>query len=183
MLNMLKTEKRAAFSLALVYAFRMIGLFMILPVFSLYANDYQGATPLLIGLAIGIYGLTQGLFQLPFGFLSDRIGRKKMIVLGLLLFTLGSVVAALAPGMFPDAFRDESERVGVYFEAAAVITTLVLLGQVLELKARSQTSGAIRALLELAPPAARRIADTPATRIVRVKRPEACSDNTCSTRP
>ena len=96
MISMLKTEKRAAFSLALVYAFRMIGLFMILPVFSLYANDYQGATPLLIGLAIGIYGLTQGLFQLPFGFLSDRLGRKKMIVLGLLLFTLGSVVAALA---------------------------------------------------------------------------------------
>ena len=94
--NMLKTEKRAALSLALVYAFRMIGLFMILPVFSLYANDYQGATPILIGLAIGIYGLTQGLFQLPFGFLSDRIGRKKMIVLGLLLFTIGSVLAALA---------------------------------------------------------------------------------------
>lgn len=96
MTNMLKTEKRAALSLALIYAFRMIGLFMILPVFSLYASDYSGATPLLIGLAIGIYGLTQGLFQLPFGFLSDRIGRKKMIVLGLLLFCAGSVMAAMA---------------------------------------------------------------------------------------
>ena len=85
---MLKTEKRAAFSLSLIYAFRMIGLFMILPVFSLYANDYAGATPLLIGLAIGIYGLTQGLFQLPFGFLSDRFGRKRMILLGLVLFCL-----------------------------------------------------------------------------------------------
>lgn len=93
---MLKTEKQAAFSLALVYAFRMIGLFMILPVFSLYASDYAGATPLLIGLAIGIYGLTQGLFQLPFGFLSDRLGRKRMIIIGLLLFCAGSVVAALA---------------------------------------------------------------------------------------
>jgi len=93
---MLKTEKRAAISLSLVYAFRMIGLFMILPVFSLYANDYAGATPLLIGLAIGIYGLTQGLFQLPFGFLSDRIGRKKMIILGLLFFCAGSVLAANA---------------------------------------------------------------------------------------
>ena len=93
---MLKTEKRAAVSLALIYAFRMIGLFMILPVFSLYAQDYQGATPMMIGLAIGIYGLTQGLFQLPFGFLSDRVGRKKMIVIGLLLFAAGSVVAALA---------------------------------------------------------------------------------------
>ena len=75
---MLVTEKRAAFSLALIYAFRMLGLFMILPVFSLYADDFAGATPILIGLAIGIYGLTQGLFQLPFGFLSDR----KSLLLG-----------------------------------------------------------------------------------------------------
>jgi Cu+-exporting ATPase len=70
-----------------------------------------------------------------------------------------SVVATVAPGIFPDAFRDANGHVAVYFEAAAVITTLVLLGQVLELKARSQTSGAIRALLELAPPTARRIAE------------------------
>jgi Cu+-exporting ATPase len=70
-----------------------------------------------------------------------------------------SLVATLAPGIFPEAFRNADGQVAVYFEAAAVITTLVLLGQVLELKARSQTSGAIRALLELAPPTARRIAD------------------------
>jgi len=93
---MLETEKRAAFSLALVYALRMLGLFMILPVFSLHANDYTGATPVLIGLAIGIYGLTQGLFQLPFGFLSDRFGRKTVIVTGLLIFCAGSIVAAEA---------------------------------------------------------------------------------------
>jgi len=93
---MLETEKRAAFSLALVYALRMLGLFMILPVFSLHANDYTGATPVLIGLAIGIYGLTQGLFQLPFGFLSDRFGRKTVIVAGLLIFCVGSIVAAEA---------------------------------------------------------------------------------------
>jgi MFS family permease len=93
---MLKTEKRAAVSLALIYALRMIGLFMILPVFSLYAQQYQGSTPMLIGLAIGIYGLTQALFQLPFGFLSDRVGRKRMIIIGLLLFAAGSIVAALA---------------------------------------------------------------------------------------
>ena len=93
---MLKTEKRAAFSLALVYAFRMIGLFMILPVFSLYASEYEGATPILIGMAIGVYGLTQGLFQLPFGFLSDKVGRKKMIIIGLLMFCAGSMVAAMA---------------------------------------------------------------------------------------
>ena len=93
---MLQTEKRAAFSLALVYALRMLGLFMILPVFSLHADAYHGATPLLIGLAIGIYGLTQGLFQLPFGFLSDRLGRKTVIVAGLLIFCAGSMVAAEA---------------------------------------------------------------------------------------
>ena len=93
---MLQTEKRAAFSLALVYALRMLGLFMILPVFSLHADDYAGATPMLTGLAIGIYGLTQGLFQLPFGFLSDRFGRKKVIVVGLLIFCIGSIVAAEA---------------------------------------------------------------------------------------
>jgi len=93
---MLETEKRAAFSLALVYALRMLGLFMILPVFSLHADDYSGATPLLTGLAIGIYGLTQGLFQLPFGYLSDRFGRKTVIVIGLLIFCAGSMVAAEA---------------------------------------------------------------------------------------
>jgi Cu+-exporting ATPase len=70
-----------------------------------------------------------------------------------------SLFATLAPGIFPDAFRDADGHVAIYFEAAAVITTLVLLGQVLELKARSQTSGAIRALLELAPPTAHRIVD------------------------
>ncbi len=88
------------FSLALIYACRMIGLFMILPVFSLYAQDYADATPVLVGLAIGVYGLTQGLFQLPFGFLSDRVGRKKMIVLGLLLFCAGSVLAAVADSIY-----------------------------------------------------------------------------------
>ena len=93
---MLQTEKRAAVSLALVYALRMLGLFMILPVFSLHAQDYTGATPVLIGFAIGIYGLTQGLFQLPFGFLSDRFGRKPIIVAGLVIFCIGSMLAAEA---------------------------------------------------------------------------------------
>jgi len=97
---MLKTEKRAAFSLSLVYAFRMLGLFMILPVFSLYADEFTSATPLLTGLAIGIYGLTQGLFQLPFGFLSDRFGRKKVIIIGLLIFCIGSIVAAEADSIY-----------------------------------------------------------------------------------
>lgn len=93
---MLPTEKRAALSLALIYALRMLGLFMILPVFSLYGNEYTGATAASIGLAIGIYGLTQAFLQIPMGFLSDRLGRKPVITAGLVLFFIGSVVAAEA---------------------------------------------------------------------------------------
>lgn len=89
-------ERRAAGSLALVSSLRMLGLFMILPVFSLYATDLAGVTPLLIGLAIGIYGLTQGLLQIPMGMLSDRVGRKPVIVAGLAVFAAGSAVAALS---------------------------------------------------------------------------------------
>src|SRR3546814_5576128 len=77
--------------------------------------------------------------------------------LGLAIAYLFSIVATLTPHLFPPAFRDHSGRVGVYFEAAAVITTLVLLGQLLELKARGSTSSALRALLELAPPTAMKI--------------------------
>ncbi len=77
-------------------ATRMFGLFMIFPVFSVYANQYQNTTPYLIGLVIGIYGLTQALLQIPFGYLSDQVGRKPMLVIGLSMFFLGSVVAANA---------------------------------------------------------------------------------------
>lgn len=91
-----RSERRAALGLAGIYGTRMLGLFLILPVFALYAEDLVGATPLLTGLAIGIYGLTQALLQIPFGLLSDRLGRKPVILGGLLLFAIGSVVAALA---------------------------------------------------------------------------------------
>jgi MFS family permease len=94
--GMTAKERRAAFWLAGVFSLRMLGLFMILPVFALYAEHLRGNTPALAGLAIGIYGLSQAIFQIPFGFLSDRYGRKRMIYLGLLIFALGSVVAALA---------------------------------------------------------------------------------------
>jgi len=90
------TEKRATFSLAGIYALRMLGFFMILPVFVLYAGELEGVTPLLVGIAMGIYGLTQALLQIPFGMLSDRIGRKPVIVGGLFIFAIGSVVAALS---------------------------------------------------------------------------------------
>lgn len=91
-----RSERRAAIGLAGVYGSRMLGLFLILPVFALFAEDLEGATPLLTGLAIGVYGLTQALLQIPYGLMSDRLGRKPVILGGLLLFAIGSVVAALA---------------------------------------------------------------------------------------
>lgn len=92
--KMTRTEKRVALSLAAIFISRMLGLFMILPVFAVYAKQLEGFTPTLAGVAIGIYGLTQALFQIPLGSLSDRIGRKPVIIGGLLVFALGSVVAA-----------------------------------------------------------------------------------------
>ncbi len=83
-----------ALPIASIFSFRMLGLFMLIPVFTLYANHLEGATPELIGLALGAYGLSQGLLQIPFGLLSDRFGRKPMIAIGLLLFGLGSVLGA-----------------------------------------------------------------------------------------
>lgn len=91
-----KTERRAAMAIAFMIALRMYGLFLILPVFSVYARDITGSTDLLVGVAIGIYGLTQAFLQIPMGFLSDVWGRKKVIGLGLGLFLIGSVIAALA---------------------------------------------------------------------------------------
>jgi MFS family permease len=91
-----KREFRAAASLAAVFSVRLLGLFMIYPVFASYARDLSGATAYKIGLALGIYGLSQGVLQIPFGVLSDKIGRKIMIVLGLMMFGLGSAVAAVS---------------------------------------------------------------------------------------
>ena len=93
---LLAAERRAISGLAGLYASRMLGLFMVLPVLALYADTLAGATPLLVGVALGIYGLTQATLQIPFGLLSDRIGRKRVIAMGLLIFAFGSVVAAMA---------------------------------------------------------------------------------------
>ena len=95
--DMTPTERRASASLASIYALRMLGLFLVLPVFALEARRYPGGDdPMWLGLAMGIYGLTQGLLQLPIGMASNRFGRKRVIVLGLLVFALGSFWATAA---------------------------------------------------------------------------------------
>ena len=91
---MSSAERFFALKISLVMAVRMLGLFMLFPVMSVYAGDYESATPFLIGMAIGIYGLTQAIFQIPFGYLSDRFGRKPILIVGLLIFLLGSIMAA-----------------------------------------------------------------------------------------
>ena len=96
---MTAVERRAVAGLAGIYGTRLLGLFLILPVFALYAQTLEGYTPRLAGLALGIYGLTQACLQLPFGIASDRFGRKPVIAAGLVLFAIGSVVAALADSM------------------------------------------------------------------------------------
>lgn len=92
--RMTTDERRATWGLGAVFSLRMLGMFMVLPVLTTYGMALQGATQSLIGIAIGIYGLAQALFQIPFGLLSDRVGRRSLIVTGLLIFALGSVVAA-----------------------------------------------------------------------------------------
>ncbi|WHN66074.1 MFS transporter [Cysteiniphilum sp. QT6929] len=93
---LLKSEKKSTLSIASIYAFRMLGLFIILPIFSLYADKIIDATPTLIGVALGIYGLTQALLQIVLGVLSDKYGRKPVILFGLIVFIIGSVVAAMS---------------------------------------------------------------------------------------
>lgn len=93
-------ERRVGATLAAIFGLRMLGLFLILPVFAVYAETLPGGSDLsLVGFALGAYGLTQAILQIPFGAASDRFGRKPVIVFGLLLFALGSAVAALAPNI------------------------------------------------------------------------------------
>ena len=93
---MTRQELHASLSLAAIYMLRMLGMFLILPVFAVLARDLPDATPMKVGLALSAYGMTQAIFQIPFGLWSDRLGRKPVITVGLLLFVLGSVVAALS---------------------------------------------------------------------------------------
>jgi len=93
-------EKRAAISLALVFGLRMLGLFMIMPVFAIYGQQLDGYSPMWVGLAIGAYGLTQAMLQIPMGMLSDRYGRKPIILIGLVIFCIGSLVAGISDSVY-----------------------------------------------------------------------------------
>ena len=88
------TERLFTFKVSLIMGVRMLGLFLLFPVMSVYASEYANSTPQMIGLAIGIYGLTQAFFQIPFGYLSDRYGRKPLLILGLSIFFVGSILSA-----------------------------------------------------------------------------------------
>ena len=99
--SMTRAEKRAASGLAAIFGLRMLGMFLILPVFALYAEHLPGGdNHTLVGLALGMYGLTQAFLMLPFGMASDRIGRKKVIIFGLIVFALGSFLAATATDIY-----------------------------------------------------------------------------------
>ncbi len=91
---------KTVFPIAAIFSFRMLGLFLLIPVFTLYATEFKGATPALIGIALGGYGLSQGLLQMPFGMLSDKWGRKPIITLGLILFIIGSLLGAFSDSIY-----------------------------------------------------------------------------------
>src|SRR5574344_124342 len=107
-------ERRSTFALSSIFALRMLGLFMIIPVFSVAGQSYQYSTPALIGLAVGVYGLTQAILQIPFSLIADRYSRKPLIVLGLLLFALGGAIAgggavsAVVMALLADVTREEN---------------------------------------------------------------------------
>lgn len=116
-------EVRASMSLASIYGLRMLGMFLILPIFSIYAETLPGGeNHLMIGLALGAYGLTQAMFQLPFGMASDRFGRKRMIYIGLVLLVIGSLIAAFATDLTTVIIGRAIQGAGA---VSAVVTALV----------------------------------------------------------
>jgi MFS family permease len=121
--NMTRAEKRAAFGLAAIFGLRMLGMFLILPVFALYAAHLPGGdSHTLVGLALGMYGLTQAILMIPFGMASDRIGRKKVIIFGLIVFALGSFVAATATDIYWTIFGRALQGAGAI---SAAITAML----------------------------------------------------------
>jgi MFS family permease len=124
----LPSQSRVISSLASLYILRMLGLFMVLPVLALAGDDYNGSNTFLLGVALGIYGATQALLQIPFGLLSDRFGRKPLIVIGLLLFMAGSLIAAAADSVtgliLGRALQGAGAIAGVIMAMVSDLTTL-----------------------------------------------------------
>jgi len=135
--QMTPQERKATMAIAAVFATRMLGLFMIFPVFAIFAHQvFPEATGTQIGLAMGIYGLTQAALQIPFGLASDKWGRKPLIVGGMLVFAIGSVICAVAPDMETMILGRAVQGMGA---VAAVLTALVadLVREPLRLRAMS----------------------------------------------
>jgi len=121
--RMSAVELRASMSLASIYGLRMLGMFLILPIFSIYAETLPGGkNHLMIGLALGAYGLTQAIFQLPFGMASDRFGRKRLIYIGLVIFVIGSLIAGFADNIYMVIIGRAIQGAGA---VSAAVTALV----------------------------------------------------------
>ena len=138
-------EKRTAISLSLVFALRMLGLFMIMPVFAIYGQDLVGYSPLWVGFAIGAYGLTQALLQIPAGMLSDKYGRRPIIYGGLILFAIGSLVAGFSDSVYGVTFGRALQGTGAI--ASAI---LALAADVTREQQRSKAMGMIGVSIGLA---------------------------------
>ena len=148
--TMTRQELRSSGSLALIFALRMLGLFLVLPVFALEAQHYAGGNdPAMVGLALGMYGLTQAVFQLPLGLASDRFGRKKVIIVGLLVFALGSLVAALADSLMGLVWGRALQGAGA---VSAAVTALLadLTRDSVRTKAMAMVGGSIALMVSLA---------------------------------
>ncbi|HEY9099059.1 MAG TPA: MFS transporter [Thiobacillus sp.] len=161
---MTRAEKRATSGLAAIFGLRMLGMFLILPVFALYAEHLPGGNNhTLVGLALGMYGLTQALFMIPFGMASDRIGRKKVIIFGLIVFAIGSFVAATATDIYWTIFGRALQGAGAI--SAAVTAMLAdLTREEHRTKAMAvigSTIGVVFAVSLVAGPALNRIIGVP----------------------
>jgi MFS family permease len=116
-------ELRASIGLSGIFGLRLLGMFVILPVFAIYAEHLPGGDDLtLVGLAIGAYGLTQALLQIPFGWWSDRYGRKPVVYIGLVIFAVGSFIAALAPNIYVVIFGRMLQGAGAISAAVIAMT-------------------------------------------------------------
>jgi MFS family permease len=146
---MSRLEIRASLSLSSLFALRMLGLFLILPVFAVHAQHLEhGDNRTLVGIGLGIYGLTQGLLQIPFGMASDRYGRKRVIIIGLLLFALGSFVAAFATDIWTAILGRAIQGAGA-ISAAVTAFTADLTREEHRTKAMAMIGGSIGLMFAL----------------------------------